>query len=141
LMRLMQRYLVSERLRCLKNGVRINVIGRRDRISPELVAEIENIEKATAGCDRLLLRLAVHYSSRQAMLDASKLPGHAEAFADFQRRLERVTHSVPDVQPLDVLIRTGGERRLSDFLLWESAYAELVFCDTYWPDFGEEEFL
>lgn len=141
LMRLMQRYLVSERLRCLKNGVRINVIGRRDRISRDLVEEIEDIEHATAACDRLLLRLAVDYSSRQAMLDAAKLPGEPDGLCDFERRLERATHSVPGVPSLDLLIRTGGERRLSDFLLWESAYAELVFCDTYWPDFGEQALL
>lgn len=140
LMRLMQRYLVSERLRCLKNGVRINVIGRRDRISADLVREIEDIERATAACDRLLLRLAVDYSSRGAMVAAANLPGAADGFCDFERRLEHVTHSVADVPSLDLLIRTGGERRLSDFLLWESAYAELVFCDTYWPDFDEQAF-
>jgi undecaprenyl diphosphate synthase len=141
LMRLMQRYLVSERLRCLKNGVRINVIGRRDRISGDLVSEIEDIEKATASCNRLLLRLAVDYSSRLSMLEASRAPGEAQSFCDFERRLERVTHSVPEVPSLDLLIRTGGERRLSDFLLWESAYAELVFSDTHWPDYGEQELL
>lgn len=149
LMRLMQRYLVSERLRCLKNGVRINVIGRRDRISRDLVREIEDIERATSSCDRLLLRLAVDYSSRRAIVDASSGPSgddskrerRADGFCDFERRLAAVTHSVPDVPSLDLLIRTGGERRLSDFLLWETAYAELVFCDTYWPDFTEQEFL
>jgi undecaprenyl diphosphate synthase len=141
LMRLMQRYLVSERQRCIENGVRVNVIGRRDRISRDLVRGIEDIERATASGDRLLLRLAVDYSSRYAILEASRQPSQAEDFCDFERRVGAVTHSVPDIPSLDLLIRTGGEHRLSDFLLWESAYAELVFTQTLWPDYAEQEFL
>lgn len=141
LMRLMKRYLVSERLRCLNNGVRVNVIGRRDRIPAELVRSIEEIERVTASGDKLLLRLAVDYSARQAILDASRQPGGVQDFAGFEGRVERAIHSVPDVAGVDLLIRTGGERRLSDFMLWESAYAELVFSDTYWPDYTEQEFL
>lgn len=140
LMHLMKRYLVSERLRCIQHGIRVNVIGRRDRLAPEIVRSIEDLERATAGGNKLLLRLAIDYSARQSIVAAAGAPGELpQSFADFERRLAAVTHSAPDVPGLDLLIRTGGERRLSDFLLWESAYAELVFRETYWPDFTEAE--
>src|SRR5690606_5378014 len=87
LMALMKRYIVSERLRCLKNGIRVNVIGRRDRLAPELVRSIEDLEQATAGGDRLLLRLAVDYSSRQGMMEAARIAaaGARDDLADFER--------------------------------------------------------
>jgi undecaprenyl diphosphate synthase len=140
LMKLMKRYLVSERVRCLENGIRVNVIGRRDRLAPELVRSIEDLERITAGGDKLLLRLAVDYSARQLLLLAAGQPGAAPSFDTFEQRIAAVSHAVPGVAGVDLLIRTGGERRLSDFLLWESAYAELLFTDTYWPDFTPEEF-
>ncbi|MFS8608680.1 MAG: di-trans,poly-cis-decaprenylcistransferase [Gammaproteobacteria bacterium] len=140
LMKLMKRYLVSERLRCIENGIRVNVIGRRDRLAPELVRSIEDLERATAHGDRLLLRLAVDYSSRQLLLKAARESRNPTMFEEFERCIESVSHSVPGVPSVDLLIRTGGEQRLSDFLLWECAYAELVFSDTYWPDYTEAEF-
>ncbi|MFO7287819.1 MAG: polyprenyl diphosphate synthase [Gammaproteobacteria bacterium] len=140
LMKLMKRYLVSERLRCIENGIRVNVIGRRDRLAPELVRSIEDLERATAHGDRLLLRLAVDYSSRQLLLKAARESRNPTTFEEFERCIESVSHSVPGVPSVDLLIRTGGEQRLSDFLLWECAYAELVFSDTYWPDYTEAEF-
>ena len=112
LMRLFARYLRTETPRCLANGVRLEVIGRRDRLPAPLVAAIAATEAATAAGTTLHLRLAVDYSAREAI---------------------RAGRLLPDV---DLLIRTGGERRLSDFLLWECAYAELVFIDKMWPDFG-----
>jgi undecaprenyl diphosphate synthase len=142
LMRLLKRYLVSEARRSVENGIRVNVIGRRDRLDPELVAIIEDVERATARCERLLLRIAVDYSARRAIFEAAKA-GFDDSdadFANFEARLAAATHSASRAADLDLLIRTGGERRLSDFLLWESAYAELVFSDTYWPDFTEQEF-
>ena len=137
LLRLFRRYLASERLRCLANGVRINVIGRRARFEGGLVHAIEEAERATAACAGLLLRLAVDYSARRAIADAAAEP---PVLGSFEQRLAAVTHALPGASDLDLLIRTGGERRLSDFLLWESAYAELVFSDTYWPDFTVREF-
>ena len=112
LLRLFARYLRSETPRLVENGVRLEVVGRRDRLPPPLVAAIAAAEGATAGGSRLHLRLAVDYSARWAI---------------------RTGRLLPDV---DLLIRSGGERRLSDFLLWECAYAELVFTDTMWPDFA-----
>jgi undecaprenyl diphosphate synthase len=136
LMRLLKRYLVSETARCLDNGVRLSVIGRRDRLSRDLVRTIENTERLTADGTNLHLRLAVDYSARWAIAQAS---AYARAPADFERALATAIHS-EIAPPVDLLIRTGGERRLSDFLLWECAYAELVFVDTYWPDFDEAAF-
>ena len=115
LMRLFTRYLRTETPRLVENGVRLEIVGRRDRLPAPLIAAIGAAERATARATGLRLRLAVDYSARWA-IGAGVL--------------------LPDV---DLLIRTGGERRLSDFLLWESAYAELHFVDTMWPDFGPAE--
>ncbi len=116
LMRLFHRYLAAEAASLQENDVRLSVIGRRDRLAAPLVRQIVAAERLTAGGRRLHLRLAVDYSAREAI-----------------RRSARDASTLgPDV---DLLIRTGGERRLSDFLLWECAYAELHFTDKRWPDF------
>jgi undecaprenyl diphosphate synthase len=126
LMRLMAAYLAGETAALVKQGVRLQVIGRRDRLPVALAAAIGRAEAATAAGRRLALRVAVDYSGREAILAA------ARAAADLSR--ESVARALGP--PVDLLIRTGGEHRLSDFLLWECAYAELVFCRTMWPDFG-----
>jgi undecaprenyl diphosphate synthase len=139
LMRLLKRYLVSETARCLDNGVRLSVIGRRDRLSRNLVRTIEHTESITATGSKLHLRLAVDYSARAAIASAAAQASGECSLPEFEQRLAAAIHS--DIEaPVDLLIRTGGERRLSDFLLWESAYAELVFVDTFWPDFDEAAF-
>ncbi len=125
LMRLMAMYLKNETSRCVEQGVRLEVIGRRDRLDPKLCSAIAEAEAATAAGRRLWLRMAVDYSARDAILAAAR--GLRELSRD---ALERAMGP-----PVDLLIRTGGERRLSDFQLWESAYAELVFTRTMWPDF------
>jgi len=137
LMRLLRRYLVSETARCLENGVRLSVIGRRDRLRPELLRTIEHTEEMTAGGRGLQLRLAIDYSARESITRAATLlQGEDCSPREFERCLADAVNS--DVEaPVDLLIRTGGERRLSDFMLWECAYAELVFVDAYWPDFDE----
>jgi undecaprenyl diphosphate synthase len=137
LMRLFRSYLTAEAGKCAENGVRISVIGRRDRLSPGLVRVIEEAEAATAGADRSLLRIAVDYSARDAILRAaSRLRGQGELSREaFARLLADPPHDGGPVPDVDLLIRTGGEKRLSDFLLWECAYAELVFTDRMWPDF------
>jgi undecaprenyl diphosphate synthase len=116
LMRLFHRYLASEAAALQENDVRLSIIGRRDRLAPSLVRQIVAAERLTAEGRRLHLRLAVDYSAREAIT----------------RSLRDPSSIGPDV---DLLIRTGGERRLSDFLLWECAYAELHFTDKRWPDF------
>ncbi len=136
LMRLFRSYLSAEAGRCAENGVRISVIGRRDRLSPGLVRVIEEAEARTAAADRFLLRIAVDYSARDAILRAAaRLRGGEPSREAFARLLADPHDGLP-VPDVDLLIRTGGEKRLSDFLLWECAYAELAFTDRMWPDFS-----
>lgn len=134
LMGLFRRHLRSERRELAQRGVRLTVIGRRDRLPTRLNAEIESAERATAAGDRLWLRLAVDYSARDAIVRAAQLAGPDIDAVRFERLLTLVDHG-PPAEPVDLLIRTGGERRLSDFLLWECAYAELHFTPRLWPDF------
>jgi undecaprenyl diphosphate synthase len=142
LMRLFRRYLVSEVARCVTNGVRMRIIGRRDRIPAELLRAITNAEHATRHGRALDLRIAVDYSSRDAVLRAArKIRVTANGDDDIDREefaeiLSRVDHGVGTSKDVDLLIRTGGEQRLSDFLLWECAYAELYFTRRMWPDFS-----
>lgn len=137
LMRLLKRHLQSEVARCVENGVRISIIGRRDRLSPDLVRIIERAEQITAAGERLTLQLAIDYSAREAIMRAASMAESGECFGE---RIARAMHSPVHRQSVDLLIRTGGERRLSDFLLWECAYAELLFVDDCWPDFDEWAF-
>jgi undecaprenyl diphosphate synthase len=137
LMRLFQSHLRSECVRCVDSGVRLSVFGRRDRLPVGLGAAIEEVEERTSGGTRLHLRIAIDYSARDALLTAAAflradLPPSREMFG---AALARAMNTPPGTPDVDLLIRTGGERRLSDFLLWESAYAELVFVDKAWPDF------
>jgi undecaprenyl diphosphate synthase len=129
LMRLLALYLEKEADRCLRNGVRLEVIGRRDRLNGSLRQAIAEAELTTAAGKRLWLRIAFDYSGRDAILAAARRVGS----------LSRESLGRALGPPVDLLIRTGGERRLSDFLLWESAYAELVFSPRMWPDFGEAD--
>jgi undecaprenyl diphosphate synthase len=137
LMRLFREYLRAERARCVVNGVRLEVIGRRDRIGRALRAAVEEAERDTAAGTRLHLRIALDYSARDAILRAAQClqPGTIPSRDSFGRLLAIVDHGIP-VPEVDLLIRTGGERRLSDFLLWEAAYAELHFSPLPWPEFG-----
>ncbi|MEO6192997.1 MAG: di-trans,poly-cis-decaprenylcistransferase [Thermoanaerobaculia bacterium] len=141
LMRLFRSYLTAESAKCAENGVRISVIGRRDRLPSSLVRVIEEAERATARADRFLLRIAVDYSARDAILRAAaRLRGGEPSRETFARLLSDAYDGDPHegcpVPDVDLLVRTGGEQRLSDFLLWECAYAELVFTDRMWPDFS-----
>jgi undecaprenyl diphosphate synthase len=140
LMRLFREYLRVETARCIQSGVKLQVIGRRDRIDHNLRQRIETSEHATARGTRLHLRIALDYSSRDAILRAAQClrPDTVPSRDAFARLLAIVDHGTP-VPELDLLIRTGGERRLSDFLLWEAAYAELLFLDRMWPDFSAED--
>jgi len=140
LMRLFREYLRAETGRCIQNGVRLEIIGRRDRIDHRLRRRIDASERDTAEGTRLHLRIALDYSSRDAILRAAQClrPDTVPTRDSFTRLLAIVDHGTP-VPELDLLIRTGGERRLSDFLLWEAAYAELLFVERMWPDFCAED--
>jgi undecaprenyl diphosphate synthase len=131
-MRLFRSYLRGETARCVEHGVALRVIGRRDRLPSVLVEEIVAAEEATAAGSTLDLRIAVDYSSRDAILRTA-----LRCATPARRELtpEEFADLLGAVPPVDVFVRTGGEQRLSDFLLWESAYAELFFRKALWPDF------
>ena len=135
ILRLLHEYLMTETSRCMEEGVRLSVIGRRDRMPATLRQAIIDAEAATISGTRLHVRLAVDYSARESIYHAAC-------------RFYKVTHLSPESfsnvlaevlhggsTDVDLLIRTGGEQRLSDFLLWECAFAELVFVSKRWPDF------
>ena len=140
---LLRAFLRLERERLRERGVRLQVIGRRDRLTKPVLQEICKAERVTSTGTHLHLRVAVDYSSRYAI---------ARGAIDAARHLEARLLRPDSLEPLlarfmagengdvDLLIRTGGEKRLSDFLLWESAYAELFFTDRMWPEFDETTF-
>ncbi len=132
LMALLRRYLRTELRRLLENDVRLTIIGRRDRLPEGLAHDIAHAERCSAYGRRLDLRIAIDYSSRDAIANAAGAwrEAHPPSRDEFLRLLAGRNMDV------DLLIRSGGEKRLSDFLLWESAYAELCFMDVLWPDFG-----
>lgn len=138
LMLLLRKYLRRDLRRLVENGVRLKAIGRRDRLPDGLAQEIANAEAATAAGSRLDLNVAIDYSARDAIANAAMtwLGDDSPERAAFGRLLAFQGHGTG--RAVDLMIRTGGEKRLSDFLLWECAYAELFFTDTMWPDFGAE---
>jgi len=140
---LLRAFLRLETQRLLQRSARLQVIGRRDRLTKLVLREINKAECVTATGRRLHLRVAIDYSSRDAITRAAAfaaiggldqgLPPHDSLRPLLAQAL------IAESGDVDLLIRTGGEKRLSDFLLWESAYAELIFTDTMWPDFEERD--
>ncbi|WP_375465670.1 di-trans,poly-cis-decaprenylcistransferase [uncultured Methylobacterium sp.] len=138
LMRLLRAYLRNETARLARTGTRLSVVGRRDRLPAGIPAAIERAEAATAAGEKLHLRIAVDYSARDAILAAAaRLAGESVSREVFGKQVTGAMHGSP--VDVDLLIRTGGEKRLSDFMLWEAAYAELHFTERMWPDFGEAD--
>ncbi|MEO7858144.1 MAG: polyprenyl diphosphate synthase [Gemmatimonadaceae bacterium] len=136
LMRLFRRALVGEAKRCLENGVRLTILGRRDRLPSSLRHTVEQVEAITSTGSRMHLRVAVDYSARDAVLRAAEaMRGDTMSRDGFSDLLARTDHDRLPARDVDLVIRTGGEQRLSDFLLWECAYAELLFVKTMWPEF------
>jgi undecaprenyl diphosphate synthase len=136
LMALLRFYLRDEIERLAQNGVRLTVIGRRDRLPGGLAVEIGRAEAATACGDVLHLRIAIDYSARDAILNAAASAGSGDLT---RARFSELITGEREPRDVDLIIRTGGEKRLSDFLLWESAYAELHFTERMWPDFETED--
>ena len=146
LMALLRHYLRAELAELHRNGVRLRVIGDLDRLDPDLTALIRNAELVTGENERLHLTIALSYGGRQELTAAARLLAREVATGAIgiedidERRMERAL-STCDLPDPDLLIRTSGEQRISNFLLWQSAYAELVFTETLWPDFGKEDLI
>jgi len=123
-----------------KQGVRTRFLGRRDRLEPWLEAKMHALEVQTAGLDTLNLWIAFDYGGRAELVDAARrlVEEGVEAAAVDENALASRLYA-PEIGEVDLLVRTSGELRLSNFLLWEAAYAELVFTDTLWPDFGADD--
>jgi undecaprenyl diphosphate synthase len=136
LMTLLRFYLANEVEALVKNGARLTVIGRRDRLPDGIASAIARAEAATVHGETLNLRIAIDYSARDAILTAAaKLAGISAPTRELFSELVTGEAGLRDV---DLIIRTSGEKRLSDFLLWEGAYAELYFTERMWPDFDGE---
>ncbi|HEY3215554.1 MAG TPA: di-trans,poly-cis-decaprenylcistransferase [Candidatus Eisenbacteria bacterium] len=140
LMELLRDFFVEEGPLCARQGVRLSVIGRRDRLPAGLRAAVEAAEAATARGTRLHMRVALDYSARDAILRAARVSREIGRLSrgQFGRLVAGAEHG-PVAARVELLVRTGGEQRLSDFMLWESAYAELIFTPTLWPDFSAQE--
>ena len=145
LMELFCKSVTKETPELIEQGVRVRIIGRRDRFSEEVRERLLHIEESTKGGDKLTLVLAFDYSSRDEMVRATKAVAEkvqrgelsAEAIDDSVISAHLDTADIPDP---DLIVRTSGECRLSNFLLWQASYAEMYFPQTMWPDFREEEF-
>ena len=133
LMDLFRAYLEADGARLVQEGVRLTMLGRRDRLPPDLAREVARLELASAQGRRLDLRIAIDYSSRAAIAEAAATLGPKVS-------LEDLDDLIDPAGPVDLLIRTGGEKRLSDFMLWECAFAELWFTDRMWPEFDAADF-
>ncbi len=144
LMGLLRRYLQAEIAELHKKGIRLRVIGERSRLPRDIVRLIDDAETQTAGMDRLNLVMAISYSGRQDIAAAARrlaeeaAAGRLDPSSIDTRCFDDAlsTRGIPDP---DLVIRTSGEKRISNFLLWQSAYSELVFVDKLWPDFGKED--
>ena len=139
ILEILREYLLAETQHCLKEGIRLNIIGRRDRIPPVLRETIADAEALTSKGKALHLRLAIDYSARHSLFQAASKFYKAtdlspESFSCVLSEVQRGGST-----DVDLLVRTGGEQRLSDFLLWECAFAEFVFLDKRWPDFTPQD--
>jgi undecaprenyl diphosphate synthase len=134
LMRMMGERIINETPELDAEGVRIRFIGRREGVAPELVERMEWAEATTAGNDRIVFFVAFNYGGRAEIVDA------ARGFSGGSEEEFRAHLYAPEMHDPDLLIRTSGERRISNYLLWQCAYSELVFRDELWPDFDRDAF-
>jgi undecaprenyl diphosphate synthase len=146
LMGLLRLYLRREIGRLHENGVRLSVIGERSRLAPDIIKMIEEAERRTAANTRLRLTVALSYGGRQDIVNAARAV--AQRVKDGSLRAEEIDEntfsahlSTADMPDPDLVIRTSGEMRISNFLLWQFAYTEMVFVDKHWPDFSAADFV
>ena len=146
LMGLLRYYLQNELDYLCKQGVRLRVIGERERLASDIVDLIEWVERQTPANCRLTLIIALSYGSRAEIADASRRLAERAAAGllrptDIDEKMLSENLYTADIPDPDLLIRTSGEKRISNFLLWQLAYAEFIFLDTPWPDFSREDFI
>ena len=145
LMRLLRMYLRAETAELHRNNIRLRVIGNRAQLEPDIVELIENAERLTQDNDKITVTIALNYGGRNDILQAASAwaqmcaqkgiaPSMEAAEEYFSQFL--MTADIPDP---DIMIRTSGEQRVSNFLLWQSAYTEMFFTDTFWPDFSKAD--
>lgn len=140
LMALLGEFLEAERETMIRNGIRFNVIGQIDRLPAPLQSSIAAVKGATAGGAGMVLTLALSYGAQEELVHAARTAAARKGAALTAEDLEAALWTA-GLPPLDLLVRTGGEHRISNFLLWQAAYAEILFTDAHWPDFGERDLL
>lgn len=143
LMGLLKAYFRSDLVRLERDGVRVRIVGRRTGLQPDILDIVEQAEARTAGNDRFHLQVAFNYGGQADIVDAArafalKVQHGAAVASDLTEAVFETHLSTAPAPAPDLIIRTSGEHRLSNFLLWECAYAELVFQTVYWPDYGPE---
>lgn len=137
LMKLFSEYMKKERNKMMKNGIRFMVSGRREEVSPSLIAEIEELEEFTRGNDKITLNIAFNYGGRSEIVDAvNKIIASGKKDISEEDFSKFLYNDIPDPE---LLIRTSGELRISNFLLWQIAYSEIYITDIFWPQFDEKE--
>ena len=144
LMKLFKTYLDEYGRKAMENNIRVKIIGSRDKLSKTLLESIDNCESLTKDCDGLCLNVALNYGSRNEIVNAVKNIAHEvkEGKIDIDEITEETISNnlyTKDIPDPDLVIRTSGEVRLSNFLMWQNAYSEFLFIDKNWPDFKEED--
>lgn len=139
LMELLRQFARQELPDLVENGVNVRFCGSRKGLSPSVLEVIDRCEAATASCDEITFIPCFNYGGRQEIIDAAEAARKAGVALETEKDFRRFLY-LPDVPDPDLIIRTGGELRLSNFWLWESSYSEYCFSDVLWPDFGEREF-
>lgn len=139
LMELLRQFARQELPDLVENGVNVRFCGSRKGLSPSVLEVIDRCEAATASCDEITFIPCFNYGGRQEIIDAAAAARKAGVALETEKDFRRFLY-LPDVPDPDLIIRTGGELRLSNFWLWESSYSEYCFSDVLWPDFGEREF-